>query len=180
MGLPALQYESHVAPNRRAHLRIVKPKGQPARKRAAARSHASVFQAYVFFAVVVALVSVLGLGRVWLSVQAAQASIDSGNLRREIKLEQYQGDMLEVQESALATPSRIQAIAGGTMGMAPALSVSYLDLREPASPNPATQLSSARAVSNAGLPGAFARAMEVAASEAHVLLVGDVGLASSR
>ena len=45
----------------------------------------------MFFAVVVTLVCTLGLGRVWLSVQAAQASIDSTRLRRDIKLEQYQG-----------------------------------------------------------------------------------------
>ena len=134
----------------------------------------------MFFAVVVVLVSVLGLGRVWLSVQAAQASIDSGRLRREIKLEQYQGDMLEVQQSALATPSRIQAIAGGTMGMAPAVSISYLDLRGDSAPSPSDGLASAKSVPANGLSGAFARAMEVAASEARVLLVGDIGLASSK
>jgi cell division protein FtsL len=181
MGLPALQHDTHTAAARRPHLRVVRPQPKSSsRKRRAAQTHAAVLQYFVFFAVVVVLVTVLGLGRVWLSVQAAQASIDSGRLRRDIKLEQYQGDMLEVQESALATPSRIQAIAGATMDMAPAASVSYLDLRgEPAS-NPAGGLASANPVPNAGLSGAFAQAMEVAASEARVLLVGDVGLASSR
>ncbi len=62
----------------------------------------------------------MGVGRVWLSVQATQASIDSTKLRQEIKSERYKGDLLEVQQSALATPSRILAIASGTMGMAPA------------------------------------------------------------
>lgn len=151
-----------------------------ARKRTSARTNAAVFQAFVFFAVVVALVSALGLGRVWLSVQAAQASIDSGKLRQEIKLEQYQGDMLEVQQSALATPSRIQAIAGGTMGMAPAASISYLDMRGDSAPHPSGTLASVKSVPVNGLSGAFAKAMEVAASEARVLLVGDIGLASSR
>jgi cell division protein FtsL len=180
MGVPALRHDS-TAVARRPHLRVVKPlaKGSSGKRRAA-RTNASVFQTFVFFAVVVVLVSMLGFGRVWLSVQAAQASIDSGKLRREIKLEQYQGDMLEVQQSALATPSRIQAIAGGTMGMAPAASVSYLDLRSGPVPNPAAALASAKPELNSGLSGAFAKAMEVAASEARVLLVGDVGLASSR
>jgi len=123
---------------------------------------------------------VLGFGRVWLSVQAAQASIDSGKLRRDIKIEQYQGDMLEVQQSALATPSRIQAIAGGTMGMAPAASVSYLDLRGDSAPNPSATLASAKPVPSDGLSGTLAKAMDVAAGEARVLLVGDVGLSSSR
>lgn len=180
MGMPAVRHEPVVAPARRPHLRVVSPQKQASRKPSAARTHESVFQAYIFFAVVVVLVAVLGLGRVWLSVQAAQASIDSAKLRRDIKLEQYQGDMLEVQESALATPSRIQAIAGGTMGMAPAATVSYLDLREPAASNPVVAPASPPSRSNAGLSGALAKAMEVAASEAHVLLVGDVGLASSR
>ncbi len=88
--------------------------------------------------------------------------------------------MLEVQQSALATPSRIQAIAGGTMGMAPAASVSYLDLRGDSAPDSVGTLASAKAVPSSGLSGALAQAMEVAASEARVLLVGDVGLASSR
>jgi cell division protein FtsL len=181
MGLPALQHDVHVAASRRPHLRVVKPARKPSSaKRRATHTNASVFQAFVFFAVVVALVSVLGLGRVWLSVQAAQASIDSGKLRRDIKLEQYQGDMLEVQQSALATPSRIQAIAGGTMGMMPAASVSYLDLRGGPTSNPSGSVASAKPVPGTGLSGAFAKAMEVAAGEARVLLVGDVGLSSLR
>jgi cell division protein FtsL len=178
--MPALQLDVHATPARRPHLRVVKPQSTTARKQTARRTNAAVLQNFVFFAVVVVLVATLGLGRVWLSVQAAQASIDSGKLRRDIKLEQYQGDMLEVQQSALATPSRIQAIAGGTMGMAPAASVSYLDLRGDSTPDPAGTLASAKIVPNSGLSGAFAQAMEVAASEARVLLVGDVGLASSR
>jgi cell division protein FtsL len=180
MGMPALQLDMHAAPARRPHLRVVRPRKAESRPKVARRTNAAVLQIFVFFAVVVVLLATLGLGRVWLSVQAAQASIDSGKLRRDIKLEQYQGDMLEVQQSALATPSRIQAIAGGTMGMAPAASVSYLDLRGDSASDPAGTLASAKAVPGSGLSGAFAQAMEVAASEARVLLVGDVGLASSR
>lgn len=181
MGLPALRHDTHGAADRRPHLRLVKPHSKASsRKRGTARSNASVFQAFVFFAVVVLLVSALGLGRVWLSVQATQASIDSSKLRREIKLEQYQGDMLEVQRSALATPSRIQAIAGGTMGMTPATSIGYLDMRGDSASHPSGTLASTKPVKRDGLSGAIATAMEVAASEARVLLVGDIGLASSR
>ncbi len=181
MGLPALQFDTHAPAARRPHLRVVKPATKAARRKGrAAHTNASVLQSFVFFAVIVVLVAVLGLGRVWLSVQAAQASIDSGQLRRDIKLEQYQGDMLEVQQSALATPSRIQAIAGGTMGMAPAVSVSYLDLRDESASGSAGTPALAKSAPESGLSGAFAQAMEVAAGEARVLLVGDVGLASSR
>lgn len=180
MGLPALKHEATVAA-RRPHLRVVKPSERATpRARRAGLTNASALQLFVFFTIVVVLITALGLGRVWLSVQAAQASIDSGRLRREIKLAQYEGDMLEVQQSALATPSRIQAIAGGSMDMAPAASISYLDLRGDSAPDPADTLASAKGAPDSGLSGTFAKAMELAASEARVLLVGDVGLASSR
>ena len=182
MGLPALRHDTHAPVARRPHLRVVRPPATApsGRKRPLPRTNASVFQAFIFFAVIVLVVSVLGLGRVWLSVQAAEASIDSSKLRRDIKLEQYQGDMLEVQQSALSTPSRIQAIAGGTMGMAPAVSVSYLDLRGDSAHDPSPGAASASRVPGGGLSGTLAKAMEVAAGEARVLLVGDVGLSSSR
>ncbi len=179
MGLPALKHDAHVSRTRRPHLRVVKPRANSsAGKRRAPQTHARVMQNFVFFAVVVVLMAVLGLGRVWLSVQAAQASIDSGKLRREIKLEQYQGDMLEVQQSALATPSRIQAIAGRAMGMRPGGKVSYLDLREIEGTGATAAV--AESESESAGSGALSKAMEVAAGEARVLLVGDVGLASSR
>jgi cell division protein FtsL len=185
MGMPALRYDPPAPAPRTPHLRVVKPSTR-ARTSASsrpsarphARSNASVFQAFVFFAVVVALVSTLGLGRVWMSVQATQASIDSANLRRDIKLEQYQGDVLEVQQSALATPSRVQAIAEGSMGMAAAKSVSYLDLRDLSTSQPARPIVAA-APRAAGVSGVVATALQAAASEARVLLVGDVGLSSS-
>jgi len=179
MGLPALRHESR-ADSRRPHLRLVKPEAsKPERKHVERAVNASVFQSFVFFAVIVCLVCVLGLGRIWLSVQATQASLDSVRLRRDIKLEQYQGDMLEVQQSALATPSRIKAIAGGTLGMVSATSVSYLDLRAERVPDAMGKVALAER-SPTGLSRVFAGAMEVAAGEARVLLVGDVGLSSSR
>jgi cell division protein FtsL len=139
-------------------------------------SHAAAYQAFVFFAVAVAVIATLGIGRVWLSVQAAQASIDSTKLRQQIKSERYQGDLLEVQQSALATPSRILTIASGTLGMAPATSVTYLRLKREEVPKE-TPVAKAAQKSGAGL---VERAMDIAAGEAQVLLVGDVGLASSR
>ena len=133
----------------------------------------------MFFAVFIAVMAVLGLGRVWLSVQAAQASIDSGKLQTAIKSARYEGDMLEIQQSALATPSRIQAVAVGTMGMAPATSVSYLqmsDVMRDVTPAKAEAPTSTVPVRSAMLE----QVMSVAAGEARMLLVGDVGLSSSR
>lgn len=185
MGMPALQ---HVAPSttvQRPRLRVVKPgtrvaatSRKPHTKAGVGRAHAAARDAFMFFGIVVAAIALLGVGRVWLSVQATQASMDSTALRHEIKQERYVGDMLEIQESALATPSRIQAIAGTTMGMAPAQTVSYLDIRgTEAPPTPSEPKAQASSGHSAGL---LARVVDVAADEAQALLVGDVGLVSSK
>ena len=131
----------------------------------------------MFFAVATLVIATLGVSRVWLSVQATQASIDSTNLRQEIKNERYRGDLLEVQQSALATPSRILALASGTLGMAPATSVKYIRPTQdaPTQTTPVDEVSTAKA-----RVGIVERAMDIAAGEAQILLVGDVGLASSR
>jgi cell division protein FtsL len=176
MGLPALKHD-HRTEHKRPHLRVVRPElvRKPGRSRQAA--NAGAHQAFMFFAVFIVVVAVLGLGRVWLSVQAAQASIDSGKIRTAIKAARYEGDMLEIQQSALATPSRIQAIAVGTMGMAPATSVSYLEMRDvEAAPTSDTAVKPATAVGSKVME----QVMTAAAGEARMLLVGDVGLSSSR
>lgn len=175
MAVAARKIESHTATTR-PHLRIVRPQKKAASSKRRRVSHASAYQAFVFFTVSVAAVAALGVGRVWLSVQATQASIDSTKLRQEIKNERYRGDLLEVQQSALATPSRVLAIANGTLGMAPATSVTYLRLTgdgiAPTQPvgGPTSQPK----------VGMLERAMDIAAGEAQVLLVGDVGLSTSR
>jgi cell division protein FtsL len=176
MGLPALKSEPQVA-SRRPHLRVVRSKtsARPTRR----SSHAFAYQMFVFFAVVVCVVAVLGLGRVWLSVQAAQASIDCGKLQTAIKAARYEGDMLEIQESALATPSRVQAIAIGTMGMGPATSVSYLRLEAP-SPGTLVVAEDQEGAGASVRAAVFNKLVDVAAAEARLLLVGDVGLASSK
>jgi cell division protein FtsL len=176
MGLPALRHESHTA-TARPHLRVVAPAKKTSASKRRRVSHAAAYQGFVFFAVAVAAIALLGMGRVWLSVQATQASIDSTNLRQQIKNERYRGDLLEVQQSALATPSRILAIASGSLGMAPATSVTYLRLKRN-EVTPATAVSTGPAAKRG--VGILERAMDIAAGEAQVLLVGDVGLASSR
>jgi cell division protein FtsL len=159
----------------RPYLRVVRPKPATSKAKRRRVSHAAAYQAFVFFAVAVAAIAVLGVGRVWLSVQATQASIDSTKLRQEIKSERYRGDLLEVQQSALATPSRILAIATGNLGMAPATSVTYLRLT-----SEAPLAGSVVASSEEHGEGIVERAMHAVAGEAQVLLVGDVGLTSSR
>jgi cell division protein FtsL len=150
------------------------------RKASASRqtAHGAAYQSFVFFAVIVGVVAVLGIGRVWLSVQAAEASIDCGKLRTAIKAARYEGDMLEIQSSALSSPSRVQAIAQGQLGMAPATSVSYLKIASAAGvPTAAAPPLQEAAVGRSGM---LDKLVGVAAAEARMLLVGDVGLASTR
>lgn len=177
MGLPARRHESHTAAIR-PHLRVVRPATtkKPAASKRRRVSHAAAYQTFVFFAVSVLAVATLGVGRVWLSVQATQASIDSTKLRQEIKNERYRGDLLEVQQSALATPSRILAIASGTLDMAPATSVTYLRLTG----DRIAQAPPTSGTTNEPSVGMLERAMDIAAGEAQVLLVGDVGLSTAR
>jgi cell division protein FtsL len=176
MGLPALRHDAHAAVVR-PHLRVVGSDRKTSTAKRRRVSHAAAYQAFVFFAVAVAVVALLGVGRVWLSVQATQASIDSTKLRQDIKSERYRGDLLEVQQSALASPSRILAIATGTLGMAPATSVTYLRLGGTTTAQAAPAPSASPQTREVGL---VERAMDIAAGEAQVLLVGDVGLTSSR
>ena len=176
MGTPAVRHAPHTTATR-PNLWVVKPARKPSASKRTRVSHAAAYQAFIFFAVSVTVVAVLGMGRVWLSVQATQASADSVSLRQEIKSERYRGDLLEVQQSALSTPSRILSVATDTLGMAPATSITHIRLtgdRAAAASQPVTVV--------AAKPGTgfLERVMDIAAGEAQVLLVGDVGLTSSR
>jgi cell division protein FtsL len=178
MGAAALKHEARPA-TRRPHLRVVDSAPTRSPKRSAAAAHAAARQAFVFFAVIVCVAAALGVGRVWLSVQAAQASIDCGKLQTAIKAARYEGDMLEIQQSALATPSRIQAEAVGTMGMAPATSVSYLRL-EPGPSGEVRVAESSAAHDSEARQAVLDDLVGMVAAEARMLLVGDAGLASSK
>jgi len=182
MGLPALRHEARTTRAHTPRLRVVKSAPhKPQRKRSAAARAEAARSAFRTFALLTLIVSVLGIGRVWLSVQAAQASMDASRLRSDIKNERYEGDMLEVRQSALGSPSRIRAIAGQAMNMAPARKVTYLDLNEGA-PGKAVALAQPSGQSQArkGVSGMVASMMDLTAGEAQVLLVGDVGLSSSK
>lgn len=116
--------------------------------------------------------------------------MDANRLRNDIKTERYEGDMLEVSQSALGSPSRIRAIAGEAMGMAPARKITYLDMQkaarsatsEKASPVSGETASAAQPTVPAakGAAGVVAKMMNLSAGEAQVLLVGDMGLSAAR
>lgn len=184
MGLPAVRRDA--APATRPRLRLVPPAKRAPRRNSKAASAQAARRNFTMFAIVVVVVSLLGIGRVWLSVEAAQASADASRLRDSIRAERYKGDMLEVRQSALGSPARIRKIAGKAMDMAPADNVSYLDLSTlGAKKNSGSQKATGSArVSEASVAGALdgviSKMMNLAAGEAEVLLVGDVALASGR
>lgn len=179
MGHPALKMEPRKTQPVRPRLRVVKGARRKTAGRTAAASAAVCRRNFRMFATLVAVVALLGMGRVWLTVEAAQASHESSQLRETIKAERYEGDMLEVRQSALGSPSRIRAIAGTAMDMAPASSVSYLDLAKTKKAVPAEPVAETNPT-RAGVDGWLERIMDLTAGEAQVLLVGDVGLASAR
>ncbi len=145
----------------------------------------------MFRGVLLAMMSlaVFGLGRVAIAAKAAEASIDAGRLKSVIKQERLVSDELEVDKSALSSPSRIGSIAESTMSMSEAKSVRYLAIPPQADERPDDATVSSRGPSDTTASGggrggsladAIAAAMRMAAGEAQLLLVGDVGLASSR
>jgi cell division protein FtsL len=132
---------------------------------------------------IIAVVALLGLGRVWMSVQAAEASLRSSELRKSIKSARYEGDMLEIRLSALGSPSRVKAIATTSLGMTEARKVTYLDVSEfidDIAGHRPTPSSSASRPRPTGANRALADVLDLAATEAQILLVGDVSLVSAR
>ncbi len=180
MGLPAVRIDS-TSRERRSHLRVVKTKKQgksSSRARSSAARSEAARGAFRSFAILMTLVVVLGMGRVWLSVMAAEASMAASELRSQIKTARYQGDMLEVRQSALGSPSRIRAIACDTMDMTPARKIACLDISCTTTVRPS--VNARRPSGSRGMDRALEGLMDLTAGEAQVLLVGDVGLASSR
>jgi cell division protein FtsL len=178
VGLPALKIE-HEAGHVRPHLRLVRTGPTAAARRSAAQAVA--YEAFVTFCVLVAVLALAALGRVWLSAEAAEATLDSSKLREDIKTARFEGDMLEVQQSRLASAGRIRLVASRSLGMAPAEKTSYIDLRpDPAKQRPVRAVPAPKAAATKVASGVVDSMVSIAAGEARVLLVGDVGLASPR
>lgn len=183
MGVPALKIQ-HESRHARPALRIVRRGACTKRQR---RPHADVGkEMFTLACVILAGLALFGLGRVMLASRATEASIRSSALREEIKAEQLAGDLLEIDKSSLAVPSRIENIAGNSMQMSEAVSVEYMELsldtesESVADAGSAAETNASQAVpAEDDQPGVLASVLEMAAGEAQVLLVGDVGLASS-
>lgn len=180
MGLPARKMDMVREPARRAGSRAA---ASTARRPSARKARASdlVTRAAVFAIVLLAL---SGVARVAMAVKAAEAAIDAHRLERSIRSELLEGRELEADCSALAAPSRIGAIASSTLNMRATAAPKYICV-------PPGEDSNASAALGAGKPSVggsggnrrdvIATLLEdIVAGEAQALLVGDVGLASSR
>lgn len=78
--------------------------------------------------VVVVLVACACIARVAL-VSSTMAALDEAQtVTAQVQAGYAEGSSLEVQRSTLASPTRIQSVASEQLGMAPAESISYLDL----------------------------------------------------
>lgn len=191
MGLPALRHDTPRRERPRLTLVDGRPaggRGRSASPKAASQSHSARWcGAFRTFLAVSVLFSGLGIARVALASRAAAVSIESGMLREELKQARFVGDSLEIKVSQLATPSRIRSVATSKMKMTPAAGVSYVTIDgaakhdAPAKPEPAKPRAATSSTARGAAGESFlSSVMYAAAGEAQILLLGDVGLASSR
>lgn len=207
MGVPARRIEANPFERRANHLRLVTtaPAPAPSRTRPAsakkkvaapaaapksaaasakARAHGRAAEArakaaFTAFLAVFAFAVVLGGARVTLVVQAAEAAVVESRVAVAIKAQRAEVDQLEVDKSALSTPSRIAGIAAASMDMGEPESVRYLSVPDAVSQ---TRAGTGAAAAGSGdvVGQLFGAVMELSAGEAQSLLVGDLGLAGSR
>jgi len=131
-------------------------------------------------------VSVLGVSvalggvRVAVIAQATRISMDESRLQAAIQAQRFEAGQLEVDHSALSSPSRIASIASGKMKMKAATSVRYITLPAVAPGKKSGTTVALAGKGGSGFLGAFGALVQMSAGQAQSLLVGDLGLAGSR
>lgn len=180
MGAAARKYaDSDRMTAARPHLRLAQasPRRAPAPKRRS-RTGMSAMLFRVFCTAIVVLAAV-GLVRVALAVQATEAAIEAVRIQQDIRAEELQSKSLEADASALAAPSRVAAIADSALNMTEAGSVSYITVPSSGAGDAGSSGTASQASADlGGLRAVVTSMMDVAAGEAQVLLVGDVGLSA--
>ena len=154
------------------------PKRRGSRKR-----EARCKAAFRLFTATLVVLTLFGLTRVSLSARIAEASIDADRLRGDIRSERQVTDTLEVDRGVLTTPERLATIASASMSMAEPSELAYLQIGGEGDVSEAAVVFGVADVAEAEpltLRAMIAAVMDMAAGEAEALLVGDVGLASSR
>lgn len=103
----------------------------PGRGEDAARRSGLSPQAVFAFKIVIAVAVFLGIVcgvRVWLTAATVGVLMDTQTLTASVSEARALGSELEVQQSILANPTRIQSVASEDLGMGPASQVAYLDV----------------------------------------------------
>ena len=164
------------------------------RRRARARA-VDARGAFALAMTCVLIIAAAGVARVALAAQAAEAAIDSWEIKTELKSERSVTRTLESDRSALAAPSRIEALACQTLNMDRPVEVCYLALTtgvvavvdasgetiaEAGTAGSVDDVDPAASASARGRGSIVSTIMELAAGEAQVLLVGDMGLGQAR
>lgn len=161
---------AHTATHAKPVLRLVHGTRRSARR----SPSVDASEAFRIAALCLVVLSFAGIMRVSLAASAAEATIDAWELRADVKAEKLTTRTLEADRSALAAPSRIEAVASQTLNMTKPTQVSYLQL-------PSTEsMAVASGEEVEDRPALLATLMDLAAGEAQVMLVGDVGLGSLR
>ena len=183
MGLPAIRHIEHGHPVRGPLLRLL-PGGRSAercpRPRSDARQVARCRHGFRVGCAVLLVLTGTALVRVELTVRATEASLTAGALRSDIEQERIRSEALEARTVELANPSRIESIAGVSLGMAPAEAVAYIEMPVPPDDSAGAVAGPDVSAPSPRVAGLLTSIMRMTAGEAQVLLVGDAGLASSR
>jgi len=184
VGAAARKIAQTATPSRPV-LKVVR--GGSTRTRTRARTSAAADGVFRVLALCMVILAVAGVVRVSLAARAAEATIDAWELRSEVKAAQLSIKALEADRSALASPSRIEALACETLSMTKPIEVCYLEypaVGDPEAPpqegTGSVQVADVAPASTSDGGGLLRTMMDLAASEAQVLLVGDMGLGSLR
>ncbi|HAL29838.1 MAG TPA: hypothetical protein DCP20_03865 [Coriobacteriia bacterium] len=179
MGAAARKITRTAAPARPA-LKVVRGGSRRTRTRAAA------IGTFRLVATCMVILMTAGVVRVSLAASAAEASIDAWELRSEVKAERQVGRTLEADRSALASPSRIEELACQTLNMTRPAEVCYLEMpaaavaASPGEDALVDDVDTEPAPVREAAQRVVATLADLAASEAEVLLVGDMGLGTLR
>ena len=123
MGVAVRQRRSEDRAEPRARFTVV-----PGRRTRAQASADSVRTATAVILTVVFILALAGIGRVWMSAQAASAERDSKGLESQLKEARALSDELEITHSFLSRNDRIRALARDSLAMGPAENVGHIDL----------------------------------------------------
>ncbi|MDO9556812.1 MAG: hypothetical protein Q7J82_04445 [Coriobacteriia bacterium] len=180
MGEAARKLTGRHAPVARPELRLVTSRPKPVVKRRARRGDAAM--AFRIFCAGMIVLAVVGMLRITFAVHAQEAAIDANDLRKVIQVEEQATKALEADRSALAAPSRIESIASAALNMQTPVEICYINL--PVAAESADGAEKPFSTEDSGERSRVAKVistmMDVAAGEAQVLLVGDVGIASAK